>query len=360
MKSHSRQDLKISEKNHKNMISSEPTTFNDGDLLNDAVRLKYVNSHPLFTEHIINTTTISEFCDLVRKVVLVREQGCCFTARSGAGKTMALRALKNYLRENFPEIVVYEHDTQNRQVPSVRAFFQHFLDSLHCFDDKGETYQLRKRLRNRFVDDARQAGMKLVLLLVDEAQAMDTEDFKFLKDIDNAVRKEDVQLITILMGQEPQFSARHGVLIANRHLDLVGRFLMRMLTFPSMGSLEDIQTILGELDRLVYPAESGWTWTQFFFPRAWAAGFRMKNEAANFLKALINVSSEKQSLYEFPARQTFLALRSFVIDNSGYDNANMSLPASAWDDAVSYAQLQLALNLSSPQENRDGGGKVKI
>lgn len=333
--------------------SSEWRVFNDDDLLNNDVRMKYVNLHPFFTEHIIKTTTISDFCDLVRKVVLVREQGCCFTARSGAGKTIALRALKQYLLENFPELVVHVYDTQNRQVPSVRAFFQHVLDAVHSFEMKGETYLLRMRLRNRLVDEARRAGMNVILLLVDEAQAMDIKDFQFLKDIDNAVRNENVQFITILMGQAPEFSAKQDEFISDRHLDLVGRFMMRMMAFPSLSTLEDIQTILEEMDNLIYPKESTWTWTQFFFPRAWANGFRMRNEAGNFFNALTGMPNETRASYEFPARQTFLALRSFVVDNACYDKADMMLPPKAWDDAVVYAQLFLASKLSGSLNNGD-------
>lgn len=86
--------------------------------------------HPLFSlTTVLTTEPIKELYQIVRHVLLVRENGCCFTAQSGAGKTRALMLLEHLLREKMPELVIIQHSSWNHQVPSIRAFFQALFDS---------------------------------------------------------------------------------------------------------------------------------------------------------------------------------------------------------------------------------------
>jgi hypothetical protein len=58
----------------------------------------------------------------------------------------------------MPGLCVVRHDAQNAQVPSIRVFFKHFLNSVKHTELRGETYDLRLRLVNWLVDEGPSSG----------------------------------------------------------------------------------------------------------------------------------------------------------------------------------------------------------
>lgn len=310
-------------------------------------RVKLAMQHPLFTQTVLlPTSPIEELYRIVRRIVVLRETGCCFTAWSGVGKTSALDMVLAMLKSQMPELCIVKHDTHNQQFPSIRAFFKHFLTSVGHKEQRGETYDLRMRLVNLLIDEARRSGMNMVLMSIDEAQAMKEQDFDFLKDIFNDLQRAGIQLVTILMGQDPELLDVIADLRAKRRLDLIGRFAIRVLRFRALNCLADLDRILSEIDRAVYPEGSTLTWSEFFFPQAYSAGFRLQNEAPKFMEAIRSIASVTESeIFDFPARQAFLAIRTFLIDNAMFDDRDMRLPEGTWKEAVAYAKLQEATRL---------------
>jgi hypothetical protein len=301
--------------------------------------------HPLFTGKILlPTEPINELYPIIKRALILRETGCCLGARSGIGKTSALEMIYANLQYEFPTLPIFRHNTHNHQIPSIRAFFKHFLATIRHAEKKGETYDLRERLVNCLIDDARISGMNLVLLLIDEAHAMAVLDFNFLKDIYNDLAKEGVQLVTILMGQEPELSTVIDKLRIEARLDLISRFAMRKLPFRGFNCKDDLRRIHSGIDEAV--DSDGIPWTGFFFPQAFQNGFRLVNETDPFFEAIAAAAPRRtDGTFEFPARQTFLAIRAFFTDNCGDDKHGMQLPANAWSDAVVYAKLKEAMLL---------------
>jgi hypothetical protein len=256
------------------------------------------------------------------------------------------------LREELPGLATYRHETQNQQVPSVRAFFKNFLTTVKHTKFNGETFDLRLRVSNRLVDDARASGLDISVLLIDEANALSIQDFLFLKDIDNTLTNEGVKLVTIMMGQHPDFDGVLGRLHEEHRLDLVARFTIRRTKFRAYSSVQDLSAVLKGIDEAEFPPDSGVTWTQYFFPLAFLAGFRLENEASNLESALRKVT-ESGAENAYPARQTFLAIRSLLVDNAAFDVAGMQLRPQAWAEAVEYARVQEALLLTEASTPRN-------
>lgn len=330
-----------------------------GDVLACKTRANVALHHPLFTGRVLlPTPSIEELFKVIKRAVVLRDTGCCFSARSGVGKTSALEMVEAMIHVQMPKLPILQHDAHNYQIPSIRAFFKHFLATVGHNEKRGETYDLRERLVNCLIDDARISGMNMILLFIDEAQAMAAQDFDFLKDVYNDLNKECVQLITILMGQEPDLSTVITKLKSAGRLDLIGRFAMRMMPFRAYNNISDLTEILKGIDDAVFPDESGMSWTGFFFPEAYRCGFKLKNEAQRFMAALAIASPEgKSDVFDFPARQTFLAIRTFVIDNTPFDGPNMRLPDNAWKDAVDSAKLKEAMLLLTARGQQ---GKIDV
>lgn len=325
-------------------------SFQQINLDDPAARARILIHHPLLkTVELLMTPPIRELYRIVKRSVTLREPGCCFIGPSGVGKTSALWLVEKMLKHDFPNLAIYMHETQNQQVPSVRAFFKNFLYTVKHRENRGETYDLRLRVTNRLVDDARISGLDLAVLLIDEAHAMSIQDFLFLKDIDNSLNGEGIKLITVMMGQRPDFDGVLRRLRDQRRLDLIARFTIRQMSFRAYSTIEDLEEVFSGIDNAIFPQESTITWTQFFFPQAYKAGFRMKNEAASFyrtLKAMTPAGIEQT----FPARQAFLAIRAFMVDNAGFDRPDMQIRSEAWKEAIEYAKVQEALLLTNAAE----------
>lgn len=310
-----------------------------------ARRAEFSFLHPLYTgEVILPTEPINDLYLAVYRAVVLREIGVCFTGHSGAGKSSALDAIDAMLRVRMPTLCVINYDNHSHQVPSVRAFFKHFLNTIKHSNLCGETYDLRQRVVNWMVDEAHVSGLNVILLLADEAQEMKIEDFNFLKDVFNDLRRESVQLITIMMAQEPDFGKVIEKMKTARRLDLLGRFAMGVRHFRSFDCKEDLLNIMLRIDDSIYPEGSGITWTQFYFPEAYAAGFRLKNQLTPFMASIAAGAPKKRPTnFEYPARQIFLTIRIFMMDCARYDAPAMVLPPEAWSEAVEKARLQMAM-----------------
>lgn len=300
--------------------------------------------HPAFHPNTaLVTAPINELYQTVRHILLVRESGCCFTAPSGVGKTRAVMLLEHLLRERMPELVVIRHNSWNQQVPSIRAFFKHFLTAIGHPELRGETFDLRYRLVRRLSDLARAYQSPFVVLLIDEANAMRLEDFLFLKDIYNDLDRDGVQLVTIMIGQDPEFSDVIAHLREKGRSDLVSRFARRRLVFRAFSRKDDVATVFKQYDDAVWPAGSAQTWTQFFLPSAWDAGFRLENQVGAFFEAVSACSTVSVPKVGFPARQFFTALRRFLTVQHYCDAPGVLPRPGAWADAVEFALLADAM-----------------
>ncbi len=331
-------------------MNKNPTTEGlAASTVENAVRQNFMNEaellaqmkHPILCKKIVlPTKPISELVSALRRVVMLREQGCCFSATSGYGKSWGLAMAETELRSLFPAVPIFRHIIPNHPVPSIRAFFKHFLCTVGIKDLKGETYDLRMRLVNRLIDYGRTSPLKLIVILIDEAQEMAVQDFKFLKDIGNEMEKMDVQLVVIMMGQDPEFGEAISDLRADGRLDLVSRFALRQLKFRGLYTTEDFEAVLGLIDRQCYPTTSSCTWPQYFAPRFWGAGFRMMSQAGPLMQAIRKHTPEALEEKGTPARQLFLAIRRFMIDLADVDRSGKDMPGNLWDTAIEYALIE--------------------
>jgi hypothetical protein len=316
--------------------------------------------HPLFGKSmILPTEPINEMVGAMRRTIMLREQGCCFTATSGFGKSFGLRMAEMQLRRMFAGVPIYRHIIDNQQVPSIRAFFKHFLLTVGIDDIKGETYDLRIRLVSQLEDVGRKSPMRMIVLLVDEAQEMALQDFKFLKDIGNHLETVDVQLVVIMIGQDPDFENTINKLKHHHRLDLVSRFTLRRLRFRGLQTREDFSKLLGLIDEQVFPPGSNCTWPEYFAPHAWKNGFRMQEQLNDLLIALEDVLPGGLAEAGVPARQLFLAVRRFLLDYAELDRQQQQASPDLWKRCVDYALIEDAA-LIAKGEGRAAPGRIAL
>jgi len=294
--------------------------------------------HPLVTGKVVlHTESIENLCKTVFRTVALRHTGLYYTGKSGVGKSWALEFLESYLRKKKPNLPVVIHNNKNNQVPSIRAFFKFYLATVENERLSGETADLVLRLTRNLAGIARSSGLDVLVLLIDEAQNMDLLDFNFLKDVGNELAREGASLITVLMGQEPQFSKVVRKIQFNQRSDLISRFVLRQHDFFGIRSADDLRKLLSQIDSQTWEETPGVTWTQFFVPEAYSAGFRLAVHAEVMFETLLKEQIDKK--VEFPARQVFAAIREFLTDCASQDSPEMIFETEIWIESVATSAI---------------------
>jgi len=324
-------------------------------------RLEAFMLHPLFARNVaIPTPPILDMYALIKRMIVLREPAVTFEGPSGAGKSYGTTVLEAMIKADFPRVCVVVHHAHNQQYASIRAFFKHFLSTVGHKEQRGETFDLRERLVRILVDDARAAGMNLIVLMVDEANAMGMEDFLFLKDVSNDLSMEGVQLITFLLGQSPDLGMVLDNLALEGRLDLLARFGLRRIPIRQCSTAADLRQIFAAIDENEYPARTGITWTAFFVPEAFKAGFRLVQQAENCERALhqiLNSPGVKQA--SFPTRQLFAAIRIFLLNLASTDCQDFTIAPDAWRDAIQEAMIKDAADMANRRPVRERTKKGK-
>lgn len=304
-------------------------------------RKLHVATHPMHLkagEGCLWTAPVNRlYRGILRSIVL--RQGAYLEEVTGAGKTCAMVMIQSRLLQDLPGFIVFSYRQPTNQCTSVRAFFKLVLLELRHNELNGETIDIRLRVRRRLEEMALRSSFGMVWVWVDEAQAMSDSEFLFLRDIQNELRSANLDLVTLLSGEAPHLETRLNEIRGDERSCIRERFAVRKLSLDAY-ALEDVRGLLDLMDRQIWPANSGVAWTQFFFPEAYASGFRLIDEAQNCMNAL------RDAKMLCPGERCQIRLLKntvscFCHDNSDNDVSNLQISSNAWRNAVHRAAGQL-------------------
>jgi hypothetical protein len=120
-------------------------------------------------------------------------------------------------------------------------------------------------------------GSSRLTLLGDEMQRLSQVEYTWLIDLTNDLQEQGVRVTSVFFGQ-PELRSIRQVLMHTHRGDILGRFLARIYPFHGIRSaleLHEIMNAYDEPEHFSFPAGSGWCFTRFFLPRAYAAGWRL-------------------------------------------------------------------------------------
>lgn len=123
------------------------------------------------------------------------------------------------------------------------------------------------------------------VLVVDEIQHWGHNDFHVLSDLHNYLKLLRITL-TVIGFAQLEIHERLTGLQAVEHHSIVGRFFAEIIPFQGCRNVEELTTILEGCDEnSEFPVGSGISYTAFFAPEAFAAGFRLVPLAGVIWKA---------------------------------------------------------------------------
>ena len=112
--------------------------------------------------------------------------------------------------------------------------------------------------------------------------------------------------------------------------------MVHELAFRGARNAEDCATCLQGYDLQEFPASSGWTHTRFFFPMAYAAGFRLATEGAALWYAFDQAhrSTLWPEALEIGMEYFTAAVEQLMLTHSHNDEARFRPSIELWTQAV--------------------------
>lgn len=300
------------------------------------VREKTLANHPVRGgDYTLPTPMMQRTYALVREQVWARRTGTVFYASPRMGKTRCAIAIRDLLN-------VYVTLLSTR--PSPRPSTSHVLRLIL----EAESHVLSRRpdadlLFGNAVADIRvkaaRVGAKQYVLLIDEMHLLNDVDLQQLVCFHNQLELQDLRMTAISFAQ-PEILHRRTSLLANNARQIIARFLSDTLQFDGCASEGDFGSLLRSYDQASeYPEGSGITFTQFFFPVAYLAGFRLETYRTSMWEALHRASGSS-AVQGVPMEHICLTIEELLLSLRRQDSPDFVLSIEEIDAAVAASKLR--------------------
>ncbi|KAB0488328.1 hypothetical protein SAMN04490202_5475 [Pseudomonas reinekei] len=285
--------------------------------------------HPLSLErYLIPTDSISATYALVLKVIRHRDSGLVIYGYPRYGKTSAMMYCQHCLKAEFPQMPVAIFNTKDEISPNKGGFYTTLLEVVHHKLAKQQCSVTIKHIRlvELMAEEAKKDPRGLFILFIDEAQRMMLPHYQWIKDIYNDLNLRGVTLLPILVGQKELIDQKAALEKAGKDA-ILDRFMLYEHAFRGILDRVDFETCLGYYDSSVFPANTNWTYTRFFFPLAYANGFRLAS-SVDVLWDAFKESYEGigfQSRMEIPMKYFTKTIEILMTDFSERDQPEFSV-----------------------------------
>jgi AAA domain len=237
------------------------------------------NTHPIETTHyLLATVVMDNFCQTILRWIRQRCSGGLIYGAPRRGKTRAVR----YLVRVLPELLgipvpIISFPCRDYKQPTEGIFFQDLLKAAgHLLSEKGSPAAKRDRLIEFLTEKVRFSGQDRVILVIDEAQKLHQANYKWLIDVHNELDAADISLVVLLVGQD-DLAHQYSAFKLAKKTQILGRFMVNQFCFHGIVSAAEIGTCLkGYDEESEHPADSGWSFTRYYFPAAFQNGFRLE------------------------------------------------------------------------------------
>lgn len=239
------------------------------------------DQHPMCDEKsMIATDALELSVNRIISLLRGRQTGVGFFAVPRTGKTHMMDYFidhhPEFLGEQIPCVQFLMWSTEGEPKATRRSFYTELLRVL------GAVPRNRSTAAEKFgdvisllVNIVKALNSNRLLLFVDEAQQLRSSELSYLADIFNELRRLNIRLKTVLIGQ-PTLVQRRAEL--KRKPEFIQRFMPRLHRMDGVIESSSLQRILRAIDdETEFPEGSTCTYTQFFVPKAYANGFRLQS-----------------------------------------------------------------------------------
>lgn len=320
-------------------------------------------SHPIETgEYILGTPSTFEMFHAVKEWLDSRQPGGLVYGPPRIGKTRGIKYVTKQLKSAFDgklpivNVLCYEH-----KLPNENVFFEEFLLGVgHGFSSRGKALDKRRRLFEYLFGIAAEHPHKRLLIFLDEAQNLEVQHYLWLVDLYNTLDDAKIRPTFIMVGQK-ELAHRHNAMILAKRYQIIGRFMVNTHSFRGLTSSNDIEVCLhGYDDNTEYPQNSGWSFTRFYFPVAYAHGWRIISQADTIWEAFIEVKTKAKipGYSELPMQFFSSAVEYIFRKYSNLKDIEPHLSFNIWKEAVEKSGYPLSNDFILAGEDQNINPKV--
>lgn len=252
-----------------------------------AIRASYPDllaGHPLLGANaVLATPAVREAVTLVFDKARRARSSVAFWAHPLSGKSSCIAALRKLAPTQFPNCGFIVYEPSSKEVPAEGALIEDLLSEIGYEGRIDRSLTGKRNQLERALYSLAVAG-RHIFLVVDEAQNLHAKELGWLKRLVNWIAVRHIKVTVVLFGQS-QLCAMHDRLKVQMP-DLSERFMSRLNEFRSLQDVSDIRVCLHCCDdETEYPVGSGWSYTQYLWPSAYAQGFRLARCANELFEA---------------------------------------------------------------------------
>ena len=266
-------------------VPVQGSLFAEFDPLDVQMRNIYIADHPLMLAtggYALPTPPIVAALTQIISSIMAGTPGIAWVAVPRFGKTTAIRLIKEKILDTLNGTPVVVHVARRHAKADEAQFYRELLEASEMAVPPGRAAADRfDRLWKGWWSRVLTRRSKRIVLIIDEAQKLKEPEYSWLIDVANILAEKRISLFVVLFGQPELLSLRQTFFQVGR-MDVLGRFMVQVHTFEGIKNVEQLAEVMLALDDEVlseYPQGSGCACTQFFAPRAFAAGWRLHDHA---------------------------------------------------------------------------------
>lgn len=241
--------------------------------------------HPLLElfRPIIATASIERLADAVNAALDVSYRGLGVYGFGRIGKTEAVNYLVNHPQWLAARsAALLQIDAPDSRKRTDNTFYQSLLTLLGIrIPPRAVPDELCGLIMGRLIEMAQNAGTRLIVLFIDEAQRLLPVDYENLVSIDNRMTRARYYFFVVFVHQRDITGFSNEVIASHEYPPHVsGRFLIRKHEFTGLKDSDEVAYALSRYDSgTEWPPGSGVSYTQHFVPEAFSNGFRLSKYA---------------------------------------------------------------------------------
>ncbi|TVX93262.1 ATP-binding protein [Paenibacillus agilis] len=251
--------------------------------------------HPVEQGHyVLPTREVLKLMETLMKTVSNRSPGIIVYGRPRIGKSSSIQFAMRYIPEKLgAPIPIFSTSCNLYRMPSEEKFFLDMLNDFKFpFPSKRKPSNMRSQIVNLLIEQGEKSKLRRVVLIIDEAHRLTELHYNWLIDIYNELDRAKISLTVISVGQEELLS-RRTFFLEQKKSQIIGRFMTKEHQFYGIRTIEDIKFCLKCYDQVSeYPEGSGWSFTRYYFPKAFEEGHRLEKCAADLYSLFKDIRRE--------------------------------------------------------------------
>jgi hypothetical protein len=321
-------------------------------------------NHPLVTrDYSLYTPAIAQMVETMGHWLDDQVDGATIYGPSRFGKSSAV---DNWLQSLLSErcgghvpLVVWSH-TDSGGAQSVGRFYAHLLHASRHPLAKAARSPLNRQhmLIERWAALASKGGGRFLVLVIDEAQGMTQREWLWLVELHSLLEKDRIRLCVFSIASLQFFDEPVGMALSGG-AHVAARFMLSAEPFHGVRDIDELRFVLSGYDQgTEWPKRSGVSFTAGLAPTAWAAGFRMADQAEGLMKAMQEeLPAKYEGPIEFPMKTVAQSARHALLRIAGGADPQDVTSAASWRNIVSgcgHKALMAVVAAVVPRMRRQG------